>query len=259
MLAEIAANPAAWPLWGVLVFAALMYPLGLLLPGCVCCGAGNCTTCGTFSAGYVSGQSEYGAMCCRGTVAPSVTLRITNVGSATSSLVTRGAGSPYTKTTAAFSCSSLSGDYVIPLLRINYGTYAQCTWAYANYSACSTFADHAIEPSSTDPNGGTATVSFPSYYFAVTSFRRTLSGSLRTQTCSGYPGIESCNIGFTDSSTDWFVSLNRRPYVIPSIEKCDPAGTTLSSSEQVVVYGKCGYPSAIYGFDTGCTVSVELV
>jgi hypothetical protein len=42
MLAEILANPVAWPLWAVLAFAATMYPLGLLMPGCVCCG-NECT------------------------------------------------------------------------------------------------------------------------------------------------------------------------------------------------------------------------
>ena len=43
MLAEILANPVSWPLWAVLAFAATMYPLGLLMPGCVCCASG-CTT-----------------------------------------------------------------------------------------------------------------------------------------------------------------------------------------------------------------------
>jgi hypothetical protein len=259
MLAEILANPVAWPLWAVLVFAASMYPLGFMLPGCVCCGPSGCTQCGTFAVGYAAGQSEWGAMCCDGTIATSVTLRITNVGPATSSDVVRGTGATYTKTTTAFSCSSLSGDYVLPLQRINSGSYAMCSWKYINYSSCAAFADNSVAPFPYNPNGGPDTASFPNYYLSADSFGRVLSGSRRTQTCSGYPGIESCDIGSTDMSTDWFVYLENRPYVIPSVQKCNPAGTVFSASTRVVVTGKCGYPSAIYGFDTGCTVSVELV
>ena len=50
MLAEILSNPVAWPLWAVLVFAATMYPLGFMMPGCACCGS-TCIKC--------MGQPEY--------------------------------------------------------------------------------------------------------------------------------------------------------------------------------------------------------
>jgi hypothetical protein len=258
MLAEILANPSAWPLWGVFLFAATMFPLGFLLPGCVCCGTSGCTQCGTFAVGYAAGQSEWGAMCCDGTVAASVTLRIANVGPATSSDVVRGSGATYTKTTAAFSCSSLSGDYVVPLQRINSGSYAMCSWNYVNASSCAAWADNAIGPFYYDPNGGPGTTSFPSYYLSVYSFSRILSGFFTTQTCSGHPGVESCGVGFTDSSTEWFVYLEDRPYVIPSVQKCNPAGTVFSTSTRVVVTGKC-LSSSSYNFFTGCLVSVELV
>lgn len=259
MLAEIASNPAAWPLWGVLVFAALMYPLGLLLPGCVCCGPSGCTQCGTFSIGYAAGQSENGAMCCTGTIAPSITIRLTNTGSATSSLVTRSASSgSYTKTTASFSCSALSGDYVIPLNRINFGTYALCPWAQENFSSCDAYSDVQVNPSSYDPTNSSVTVSFPSYYLAIFNFNRTFSGSFRVQTCSGFPGVESCNVGTTTSSSYWIYDIGR-PFVVLSEQRCNPAGTVFGTSIPVFAYAICASSTIYPSRDTGCTVSVELV
>lgn len=261
MLAEILANPVALPLWAVLVFAASMYPLGLMLPGCVCCGAGNCTQCGDFSIGYAAGQNHHGAMCCSGPMSSSATLRLTSTGPATSSLVTRSSTTgSYTKTTASFACSSINGDYVLSLNRTNFGSSATCTWTAENFTSCAAYMDAQIAPQTYDPNiGSSTTVSFPSYYLAVMLFQRTISGSVRTQTCSGFPGIESCSIGSTASSSVWFYYLDPRPVTLLSDQRCNPAGTVIATDAPVATNGICSMGTSYPQYDTGCRVRVEFV
>lgn len=116
MLAEIASDPTVLPLWATLLFAATMYPLGLLLPGCVCCGSTGCTTCGNPMLPYEEQDTGKGRMCCSGTLAENVTVRITHQGDASASLAEY--GGPYydgsrTKTTRTIYCSSIDGDYVL--------------------------------------------------------------------------------------------------------------------------------------------------
>ena len=260
MLAEIAANPTSLPLWAVFLFAAAMYPLGLLLPGCPCCGTSGCTQCGTFAAGYASGQNEYGRMCCTGTVASSVTVRLTNVGTATSTYVVRGTTTPsYSRTTSTFSCSAIAGDYVLSLQRINAGSYANCSWAGSDFSSCAAYREASVAPLPYDPNNTATTVSFPTYYLSLSTFIRTMNGSVRLQTCSGYPGVESCNIGTTVSSSVWNVWQTDRPFVILSDQRCNPAGTLLASAQAFSTDTQCGSGTTYGPYDTGCRYQVELV
>ena len=267
MLAEILANPVAWPLWGVLVFASAMYPLGFMMPGCVCCASG-CTTCGIVAPGYAAGQNEYGRMCCDGTLAASITLRITSVGTATGSSVSRGIpeGGFYTKITRTWSCTTLNGDYVLPSLRfVNNGH--SCSWLTGYIADVS--AGLSVFPLI---YGGQASPvidhAFPDWQlFSRTQFRNRFTRSVRTQTCSGHPGIESCNIGSTTSeNVDGFVGDSPLLYTGPdggglvttgpvfSTQKCNPAGTVLSTTAKI-------YTDMVPGSftDSGCTVKVEIV
>jgi len=267
MLAEIASNPAALPLWGVFLFAATMFPLGFLLPGCVCCGSSGCTTCGVIATGYAAGQDRFGRMCCNGTVATSVTLRITSVGAATGTAISRGAGTSYTKVTKTYSCTQLNGDYVLPLLRPDSTTQHACSWRTGFITDVSagltvfpiiygSFASPAIDHA------------FPNWQlFSRTQFLDGFTRSVRTQTCSGYPDVESCNIGSTSSeTTDGYVGDSPLLYEGPdgdglvttgpvfSVQKCDPTGTVLSSTAKIYVDLVPGSLT-----DTGCVVKVELV
>ena len=264
MLAEIASNPVAWPLWGVFLFAATMFPLGFMLPGCACCG-GGCTTCGIVATGYAAGQDQWGRMCCDGTVASSVTLRITSVGASSGSSVSRDGGSSYTKVTKTYSCTQMDGDYVLSLLRSGSVDHS-CAWRtgyIADVSAGLTvfpliyggFASPVIDHA------------FPNWQlFSRTQFLNGFTRSVLTQTCSGYPDVESCNIGSTSSeTTDGYVGDAPLFYTGPdggglvttgpvfTSQKCDPAGTVLSSTAKI-------YTDLVSGSltDTGCTVKVEL-
>jgi len=268
MLAEILANPVAWPLWAVLVFAASMYPLGFMLPGCVCCGSSGCTTCGIVATGYATGQNQYGRMCCDGTLASSITLRITSVGTSTGSSISRSIpeGGFYTKKTKTWSCSTLNGDYVLNANRYVDNGHS-CSWLTGYIADVS--AGLSVFPLI---YGGQATpvidLAFPNWQlFSRTQFRNGFTRSVRTQTCSGYPGPESCNIGSTSSeSTDGYVGDTPLNYSGPdggglvttgpvfSIQKCDPSGTVISTTAKI-------YTDLVPGSftDSGCTVKVELV
>lgn len=256
-------DPVALPLWAVLLFAASMYPLGLMLPGCVCCGGGNCTTCGNASSGYGASQNAYGMMCCAGTIAASITVRLTHVGASTSSLETRSStGASYTKTTASFSCSSADGDYVIPLRKIGFPSSGyECTWFSQVYDSCATTRYMHLVPSSdcsgTTPVGGT----FPNYAFVFNWLEFTLSGSLRTQACTfdADLGSESCTVGTTITSSTWNVSLGK-PCVEMSAQRCNPAGLVFLTSGVLWASTRCEYPFEIRdSFDTGCRFRLELV
>jgi hypothetical protein len=152
MIAEIISNPVAWPLWAVLVFAATMYPLGFMLPGCVCCGSTGCTTCGNASTPYEEQDSGQGRMCCSGTLASSVTVRITHQGAATGSYAEL-LGPLYDgrriRTTRTVDCSSIDGDYVLTRYRPNGDYYNTngCAWGYTG-------------PSTINSNGTTPGIAF---------------------------------------------------------------------------------------------------
>lgn len=268
MLAEILANPIAWPLWAVFLFAATMYPLGFMLPGCVCCASG-CTTCGIVATGYATGQNQYGRMCCDGTMATSITLRITSVGVATGTSVSRSipAGGYYTRKTKTWSCTTLDGDYVLSINRYVDNGHS-CGWL-AGYIAdvsqgLSVFPfiyNGPLRVPSID-------LAFPDWQlFSRTQFRNGFTRSVRTQTCSGYPDFESCTIGSTSSeSVDGYVGDTPLNYYGPdggglvttgpvfSTQKCDPSGTVFSTTAKI--YTDL-VPDSLT--DSGCTVKVELV
>jgi hypothetical protein len=261
MLAEILANPVAWPLWAVLVFAASMYPLGFMLPGCVCCASG-CTQCGTFATGYAPGQDAGGRMCCTGTLASSVTVRYTNVGPSTSSYVERSsATSPYTKTTSTFSCDSMNADYVLNLGRTNFGTFAGCEWAIEAGETCDT-GDYrliSLRPRLSDRYPPYTTEAFPGYRLELIS-RTTLSGQFRTQTCSGHPGVETCNVGSTGPVQMWFVDPDPIPSVVLNEQKCNPSGVVITPSVYLWTNQSCTTGSVLGATrNTGCLAKIEIV
>lgn len=269
MLAEILSNPVAWPLWAVLLFAATMYPLGLLMPGCACCSSG-CTQCGFLYYGYQEGQFSDGRLCCTGTIVPSVTLRLTNIGPATSNLVIRvGAGSTYDKNTAAFACSSLSGDYVLPLVRqVSGGTStpeATCQWTLDVARTCSTGGFANVQPA-TFYTG--QSLNFPNYYLIMSQFESKMAGFFKTQRCSGYPGPESCNIGTTYQSNLWVAKVDfgppqtpLLPKVLLSEQRCNPAGIVFDPTIRLLSHESCdfGFDPFMPTGDTGCEFTVELV
>lgn len=276
MLAEILANPVAWPLWAVLAFAVTMYPLGLLMPGCLCCSSG-CTQCGHLYYGYQEGQFSAGRLCCTGTIVSSVTLRLTNIGPATSNLVTRvGAGSVYNKNTAAFACSSLSGDYVLPLVRQVFGNgtltpEATCRWTLDVARTCSTGGFANVQPYLfyTAQQTPGQPLNFPNYYLFMPQFEWKIAGFFRTQRCSGHPGPESCNTGTTYQSNSWVAKVDfgppqtpLLPRVVLSEQRCNPAGIVFDRTIRLLSNESCDFP----GFDpfmptgnTGCEFQVELV
>lgn len=271
MLAAIASDPTALPLWVAFLFAVAMYPLGLLLPGCPCC-VGGCTQCGLYATGYAAGQDGYGRMCCTGTFAASVTVRVTNVGSASSSVVTRTAGTSYIKRTYTFNCNSVVGDYVLPSMRSATATSATCFWG-VNEDIYSPPPLYRLLPAN---NTGFApdTGDFPNWkYWLRMFFTDSNRPSVRTQTCSGYPGVESCNIGTTAS---WYASLalwrsgtsDSGPDGIGPIaygdttysaERCNPSGVTFSSSLKILASVSDPTGTSFGIMDTGCDVKVEFV
>lgn len=273
MLAEIASNPAAWPLWGVLVFAALMYPLGLLLPGCACCASG-CTQCGYLYYGYQTGQYSDGRLCCTGTIASSVTLRLTNIGPATSSKVTRSSGASYTKQTSSFACSSVAGDYVLPLVRQVYGSTsttpsATCKWTMDVTETCTAGGSANVQPYIyyTDQQTPGGELSFPFYFLFLTQFVWKMAGTYRVQNCSGYPDIESCNVGQTWTSASWRTMVDvgppytpMLPKIILSEQRCNPAGIVFDNTIKPLAVEACDVGFGFFGpVATGCEFSVELV
>ena len=208
MLSAIASDPTALPLWVVFLFAVAMYPLGLLLPGCPCCGGGNCSTCGSTSSPYESQSTGWGRMCCSGTAASTVTLRVTTTSAASETSIERGSPNffgQYQKITRTFTCSSLDGDYVLNLSRSYSAPTWSCAWLFSSYGGS---AGKTISFTIT-PNSGVGGVppytnpSWPDWYlFWVT--KAWVPMSRKVQTCSGYPGPESCNIGTTSSWVAFF-------------------------------------------------------
>jgi hypothetical protein len=239
MLAEILANPVAWPLWAVFLFAATMYPLGFMMPGCVCCAGGNCTTCGLTSAPYESQPSGWGRMCCTGTAAPSITLRLTRVSGATETTVTRDfpSAANYNKYTRTYSCSQLDGDYVLGLSNINSSGTIQCRWNLTSGSG-SLYKSFSVAPSSGFGNFPPYTnPAFPDWYMfwaLVASVQLTTL----TQRCSGFPGVESCSVGttsitFTTFNGDFGWALANPAFFINgprSAQSCDPSGILFNNA-----------------------------
>ena len=252
MLAEIAANPTSLPLWAVFLFAAAMYPLGLLLPGCPCCGTSGCTQCGYFSYGYADPQNQYGRMCCTGTIATSVTLRVTNTGPASGFVAWRGppnSSGVYTRISRTFPCSSMAGDYVFSLSRSANSVTASCQWSASGGSVF--------------PTSGAA---FPDWILNASYTFGAQSITTKTQQCSGYPGIESCNIG-TSSSASGSALLAASPYVADGYpygissssqtsQRCNPAGFVLANPATVAWYTGT---SSLLNDETGCGLQVEFV
>ena len=247
MLAEILANPVAWPLCAVLAFAATMYPLGLLMPGCVCCGAGNCTQCGNIGNPYDASQNDFGRMCCNaGTKRSSITVRITNTGPASSTTYERfGSGASYSRATVTFNCTSVNGDYVF---------YGDCSYGVgygANGYASRPYSDGV----------------FPGWrMWLYMGLNAPYSYSFAT--CTGYPGTESCGPpGRTINSgapayywPDSVAALGTTWYGIksPRMEEqmCDLRGLIFGASVElhadVVI-------SAVANYDTGCRHKLEIV
>ena len=250
MLAEIASNPAAWPLWGVLVFAALMYPLGLLLPGCVCCGAGDCTQCGNIGYPYDSRQTDFGRMCCNeGTKRNSITVRITNTGPASSVKYTRPASTSgsYSRYTITFNCGSVDGDYVL------YGN-GNCSYG-VGYGA----SGYVSRPYSDGD--------FPGWrmWFYI-GLNATYSYALAT--CTGYPGIESCGLPSRTFNTgapsyywpDSVDAIGTTWYGIKSERQlnqiCDLRGFVFGNSVELHADVAISYTA---NYDTGCRHRLEIV
>jgi len=245
MLAEILANPVAWPLWAVLVFAAAMYPLGFMLPGCVCCqSGGNCTTCGTPSLPYEEQFSPHGRMCCTGTAAPSMTLRITTTSAATITTVTRDfpSSANYDKYTRTYSCSQLNGDYVLALSRTtnpgdSTGTM-RCIWQLQSGSG-SLYKSFSVSPSSGFIAGAPPYTSppYPQWYMFWTLVA-SVQATFLTQRCAGPPATENCNAGTTSTTYatffgDFGYSLDYPAFFINgprSTQSCTPPSMVFNNS-----------------------------
>lgn len=247
MLSAIASDPTALPLWVVFLFAVAMYPLGILLPGCPCCGSA-CTQCGVLATGYKDPQNANGRMCCTGTLAPSVTLRVTNVGPATGITVSRTGGTPYTKTTKTYDCTGYLGDYVLPSTRVLSPTAGySCGWYVGDGTIGWRFYIFPAEAGA-----------FPDYRLRLqANFGYRLVTS-RIQSCSGYPDIESCNVGFTTTANqemyvdETAIGSPGAAYVSGgtlSVQKCSPAGLLAFAS----------LPVFVTGIDTQCRVKLEVV
>ena len=267
MLAEIASNPVAWPLWGVFLFAATMFPLGFMLPGCACCGGGNCTTCGILDQPQGNQQNAHGRMCCTGTIAPSVTLRVTSVGPSPPVVVSRGTGTTYSRTSATFNCSAINGDYVIPLVKQTTGLGETCDWAVDAYPSCLSQLAISLTPRGTDldDSSQSSIVPYPGWYLTMTIFKKTIPGSFRFQSCSGFPEVESCNVGTTLSSEGWLINSvafsggGLVPKVFLSEEKCSLAGVVIAASQKFSVSQRCEDGITYGSLDTGCEFRMEFV
>lgn len=254
MLAEILANPVAWPLWSVFLFAATMYPLGFMLPGCACCGGGNCTTCGSSSANYEGQATGYGRMCCTGSIPSSVTMRVTRLSDATIVTVVRGSpngSGNYIKTTTTITCSDVGGDYVLPLQSFNPALpYNDCRW---RFGATNSAGNTLILELAPDRSMNVDTLTWPQwkYYWSILS---SLSRVQHFQTCSGYPDIESCNIGTTSSDAKDIVMPAGADIVGPySEQKCSPSGVVLASSMEALFDNFFSLNSS------GCAYKFEIV
>ncbi|CAB4184441.1 hypothetical protein UFOVP1124_9 [uncultured Caudovirales phage] len=250
MLQAIIADPLALPLWLVFAFAASMFPLGLLLPGCACCGSLACTQCGIFPTGDAAGQDQYGRMCCNaGTIPSSVTYRVTNVGPASSVVVTRGTGSPYAKTTKTYPCSSLAGDYVVPIWRTPSAVVSDamvCWWGDSAALYVETYYGYLSPYSFAIPALSGA---WPGWKLRCRVAWNSISWTSRVQSCSGYPGAEGCTVGSTSTAANTLaVDVDLGPF---TAQRCSPAGLSLGTLPVV----EADYPFLV----TGCVVSVEFV
>ena len=277
MLAEILANPVAWPLWAVLAFAATMYPLGLLMPGCVCCqSGGNCTTCGTPSLPYEEQFSPFGRMCCAGTAAPSIVLRVTTTSASPMTTVYRDfpSAANYDKHTRTFSCSQLDGDYVLALSRTtnpsdSTGTM-RCLWQIQSGSG-SLYRTFTVSPSSGFISGAPPYTSppYPEWYMFWT-LSASIQVSSLVQRCAGPPATESCNAGtttitYTSLQFNFGNSLAQPSFFINgprSTQSCTPPSMVFNNS--VLLYDTNYPPEYPHGgggagsFGT-CAYRVEIV
>jgi len=284
MLAEIASNPVAWPLWAVLLFAATMYPLGFMLPGCVCCGttSSECTTCGIIATGYAEGQNGYGRMCCDGTIAEEVTVRITSTGPSFVNVISRGGlgdappsgATSYQKVTRALSCSSWDGDYVMALDRSAQSSPSQNICPFNTYTFYSAPFIRMYPANNSGLSYDTADFPYWKYWlsmFFTGDYRPTVS----YQTCSGYPGTESCGSAFDIAWTggvalwrsgfDWDGPDGSGPVsygdTIYDTQRCDPSGVLVSNSSRLamrLVPPSGGGPTE-YQYLSGCVIKVEFV
>jgi len=251
-------DPVALPVWAVFLFALSLYPLGFLMPGCPCCGGGACTECGVLAWGYVAEQDGNGRMCCAsGTVAASVTLRITNVGPATAEMVFLGSGASYQKDTRRFPCSDVAGDYVFPLLKRGSAQNVLCTWE--QFFPLYWVLAPAI-------NGA-----FPNWKLTA-NVQPQLPSTRRLQTCSMSGGVESCNIGSTSTTTAtlcfWYQAPATSPGVWESgaldaasfaVENCTLSGVSFNVFPRVCNPG-ISWPTAQTEPPlSGCEWRVELV
>ena len=188
-------------------------------------------------------------MCCTGTLAPSITVRVTNTGPASSVYSRR--TSPdyfgyYQKVTATFPCSSFAGDYVMPR--------SGCEWRTGGLG----LSGGAVVPLS-----GTA---FPDWYLYSSLSSGTWTITRRVQTCTGYPGPESCNVGSTNTTTGQTfatpmpIESYSHPYSIRSetfnVQKCNPSGVLLADPATIAwwIGSASGAEDA-----TGCQIRVEIV
>jgi hypothetical protein len=247
MLSAIASDPTVIPLWITLLFAASLYPLGLLLPGCQCCQSG-CAECGVLATGYADPQNAFGRMCCTGSRPAEVTVRITNSGPASSSVIERGTGGTYTKTTRTFQCSDIEGDYVIAAYRIAAisGQFA-CGWTGGDSNTQSLFD---LYPESVG--------AFPGWRMRITANLGYQPVVRRVQTCSGFPpGPESCTVGTTTTvyeelhmdETGAGANTGKVIGSTQSSQQCNPAG----------LINKTGLTVWQVNVDTGCRMNLEIV
>lgn len=250
-------DPVALPLWAVLLFAAAMFPLGLLLPGCPCCGGGNCGACGLSYLPYDQQPGGGGRMCCNGTLAAEVTVRVTLTSDPTITLVTRGTGASYTRWTRVYNCSTAAGDYVVPK---NTNTFLpeKCFWRYLVTNGYYGDVKWEITPE----EGGGLYPAWPVWRLTAIWILN-ITGSERQQTCSGFPGPETCDIGVL-STNNWRddsfgagkhganAELLARS-ANQSQQACNPAPMLLEDELRPYAFGWG------LGGGVGCTYRVELV
>ena len=262
MLSAIVSDPTALPLWVAFLFAVAMYPLGLLLPGCPCCSSG-CTQCGILPTGYAIGQDQNGRMCCTGSLASSVTLRVTSVGPVTTTAVrtTPAFGTAYFKWTFTFPCTVKNGDYVLSSSRLVAGSSVICSWKLGTPGdGSNTWI--ALYPKLAGD--------FPAWKLQL-AMPADVNVGLRQQRCDTVDGIEACNIGTTSTQTDsasiadqladdvmnydfgWGVNS---PFY--STQKCNPSGNVLSSVAKLIVTTTNG-SGVSWNIDSGCILKVEVV
>jgi len=282
MLAEILANPVAWPLWGVLVFAATMYPLGFMLPGCVCCGTtpSECNMCGITAAGYAEGQNGYGRMCCNGTIAEEVTVRVTSTGPSSVNVITRGGvgeapptgATSYQKITRQLSCSSWDGDYVLPLERLPISNPGGAICFFGYYPEYGPPFMRMYPANSSGIAYDTADFPYWKYWLSMI-FTQSYTFTVSYQTCSGYPDSESCGAAFDEEWTaavalwrsgfDWDGPGLNGPVLYGDTtydsQRCDPSGQLVSATSRLAMRlfpPFLGGPIE-YQYLSGCVLRVE--